>query len=612
MSKKSKVKPDRSPAHVGDSLFEALTQQEIVHLLNALFEVLSPVLRDQALAQLTSDTRRVVEQTLSPSRPSGGRRRDSTRPVSTAKLRQTWSRLWDAWDEIVGEAAQEEGEYITQEARWESPYFDETAFVEDLEKIAKKMRPLLDTAFQNGFSPDAGFAQALLETEEEVSGGLPEWLEIVDGFYLEETLTTCLLAWEWLKIQKKGQDGFAFARCILDWENEFAYVTLGDDAFFDFFTQLPEADQEAVYEGLAGQKDTAPWKKHLKNTNSRWHALYMHYAEAHAPEQYLDDLRATISQQWQNGLPVIEDSLAKKDYEGSLRAVEETLDALLKSESRGTSWTPETALLFPIVSGGYHKDYLRDHKTLLRYYQQAARGLGQTELVKVLEIQRTAFNHFYDWERMLKAFEEAPVSRKIRQALFQSWWDPIVREARPHTWGFGVENRRDPWWLDWLIDSIFDAQKGPVWFQKKVDLWLAHLPEDLSTSDEQFGFLRLLTRDLTEIDDGRKDRYPTFFKVVIVPGESSTPDHKSRQKYLKACAPDGLLDRVMVYWEEHLHTLVPSPRNVHKSDYTRHARWMAALKELSPGSYQALLDAWRVAHERRRNLWQAMEKMGLG
>ena len=330
MGKKKKAKSDRSTARAGDALFKALTQQEIVHLLDALFEVMSPEPRDRALAQLKPDTRRTVEQILSPSRPSGGPKGDRTRPVSTAKLRKTWSGLWNEWDDIVEEAVQEDGKYIEQEAPWEHPYFDETA-----------------------------------------------------------------------------------------------------------------------------------------------------------------------------------------------------------------------------------------------------------------------------------------VPRKVRKTLFQSWRDHIVRQARPHSWGFGFEKKRDPWWLDWLIESIFDAQKGPPWFQKKVDRWLGQLSKELSSSDEPFDFLRLLTRDLTEIRSREKDRYPTFLKVVVRTGESATLDEKSRQKYLKAYTPGGLLDRVIGYWKEHLHTLVPSPREVHKSDYTKHARWMAALKELAPLSYRALLKEWRVEHERRRNLWQAMENMGL-
>jgi protease II len=48
-----------------------------------------------------------------------------------------------------------------------------------------------------------------------------------------------------------------------------------------------------------------------------------------------------------------------------------------------------------------------------------------------------------------------------------------------------------------------------------------------------------------------------------------------------------------------------------KSDYTEPAKWLAALRELSPTSYQHLLAEWRIQHKQRRNLWKALEKIGL-
>jgi hypothetical protein len=97
--------------------------------------------------------------------------------------------LWQDWDEIVAKAAQEDGDYMTQDAHWEPPYFDQTVFIDDLEQIAKKMRPLIQSAVQNNFSPEMGFAEALSLVEDEISAAMPEWIEIYDRFYLEENLT---------------------------------------------------------------------------------------------------------------------------------------------------------------------------------------------------------------------------------------------------------------------------------------------------------------------------------------------------------------------------------------------------------------------------------------
>ncbi|MFQ5793814.1 MAG: hypothetical protein ACE5JP_02040 [Candidatus Bipolaricaulia bacterium] len=618
MPRKKEVKSDRSLVRVGDLIFEALTQQEIAHLFDALFKVLPSDIRDKMLEQLQPDTRQTVRHILSPPKATEGAEAKvaEAKSVSKAKLEQTWSGLWDKWDGIVGEAAREDGAYMAQDAHWEPPYFDSTAFIDDLEGIAGKMRPLLQTAFQNGFSPDMGFAQALREAEEAISGTMPEWMEIVEGFYLEENLTICLLKWEWFSIRGEGQDAFAFAQRILDWENRVSFVTLERNAFLDFFLQLSEADQRAVFEGLTrhDHENTPLWKERLENTFSHWHALYMYCVGQYAPERYLDKLRATIPQHWQNGLPVIEDLLAKEDYRESLRVIQETLNALLESNRSDRSWTPETSLLFTIVTRFYYDDAnVESHKNLLRYYQQTAKGLDQSQRVNALELQLIAFDHFFDWQTMFNAFEEVSVPTKTRQALFRSWQDHIIQRAKPSSWEFRSESTkiRKTWWLHWLIESIVDTQRGPSWFQKKIDRWPARLPGERTSLGEDYGFLRLLTKDLTEIS-GERNRYPKFYGVVVRPRELSTPDDTSRQEYLKRYAPDGLLDRVMAYWKGHLQDLVPRPETARRSDYTEHARWMAALNELAPQSCEALLDRWRVEHRRRRNLWKALKKMGLG
>jgi len=612
MSKKNKATSNNSPSPVGDHILGALTQQEIADLFDALFQVLSSDIRDKALGQLPPDTRQTVQNILHPPEPAVDTKTTEAKPASMARLEQTWSELWNEWYGIVEEAAQEEGEYMTQEAHWEPPYFDNTAFIGDLEKIAVKMRSLLQTAFQNGFSPDTGFADELLGVEEEISGALPEWIEIVDGFYLEKNLTACLLEWEWLMAMDEEQDAFAFAQRILEWENRFSFVTLERNILVDFFTQLSEEDQQTVFEGLTRQKDTPLWKESLENIHSHWHALYMQYVDQYAPERYLDNLRTTIPQQWENGLPVIEDLLAKEDYQETLTVIEETLDTLLRFH-RGTSWTPETSLLCTIAYGLHHgDDTLENHKTLLQYYQQTADALGQAQRVHALEIQIIAFDHFSDWGMMFKAFEEVPAPEKIRQALFQSWRDDIIQRARPGSWGFGSAKTDESCWLHWLIESISDTQKGPPWFQQRITQWLAHVPGERRSLGEDYALLRLLTNDLMEMDDRAKNRHPRFRQVVLRPEELSTPDSASRQEYLKQYAPDDLLDRTMTYWKEHLHNFVPKPEMAANSVYTEHARWMAALKELAPRSYEALLDTWRVDHRRRRNLWAAMENMGLG
>jgi hypothetical protein len=134
--------------------------------------------------------------------------------------------------------------------------------------------------------------------------------------------------------------------------------------------------------------------------------------------------------------------------------------------------------------------------------------------------------------------------------------------------------------------------------------WLAEL------SSQDHDLLRLLTKDLTAISQ-KEQHYPKFNEVVIRMPVGSDPDSPSRQRYLQEHAPMDLWDQVMQYWQTQLKSLVPDPQFAQKSNYDEHARWMAALKELAPADYQALLAQWRSQYKRRTNLWKAMKQQGL-
>jgi len=607
------------PLSIGDHLFESLTQQEIIRLLDALWATLPPDRQDEVLGQLPPDTRQTIQHILSPPDPACTADITPDKPVSTAKLEQTWNKLWREWDDIVDEASQEDGKFVVQENSWESPYFNESAVIDDLEAIAEKMRPLIPNAVEHYFSPSESFAEAIAMMEDEISAGMPEWI-YVEGFDLDENLTICLLEWEWLSfirdaaIEENVPDAFAFAELIQELENSFSQVGLNSEKLWNFFIQLPEADQEAIFRGLAQHKETPAWQKELKNTYSHWHAFYMYCVDKYAPEQYLGNLRETIPQQWQNGLAVIEGLLEKQDYKEGLTVVEETIPSMLKREQIRDVWTPETSLLYPLVQRHDNDDTrLQNHKTLLNYYQKIGKGLGQHEMVKALSLQIITFEHCFNWEAMFKAFAETPVSEQVRQALFASWREYIIQRAKPSVWssGWNRPKPRDSWWLHWMIDSIVDDQKGSAWFQQQIAGWLTHLPGQKRDMGEDYEFLRLLTKDLSEIHSQNKEQYSQFYAVVIRLNELKSPDQTSRQAYLKQYASDDLMCQVMGYWKAYLQNFVPKPENVEKANYTSHARWMVALRELVPQRYAVLLEKWRVDHHRRRNLWQAMSKLGL-
>jgi hypothetical protein len=606
------VKPQAS---LGSQIFAALTETEISQLLDELFAVISDEQRSTVFAKLQPDTQATLTQILTPPQTIESEKTAKAQPTSLAKLAQTWSELWREWNDIIWEASQDEGKYIVQEHHWEEPYFDNCTLVEDLEAVATKMKPLVKTAFDNNFSYDDGFAVSLLSAESDISDGIPDWIGIHDGIHLEAAITHCLLEWEWLLAQEQGQDGFKFAQNIREWEETFVHISLDGDAVIDFCSDLPDVQKQLTFAGMTANKESSQWKDDLENTHSHWHMFYMETMRQFAtPEIYLNNLRATITQEWENGLPVIEDLLAKQEYRESVVVIQETLDSLLQHKQDKQPWTPENSLLFLLLGGYSHGNANQENaKKLLRYYQQAVGELGQTERVNSLEIQCIAFECCYDWSKMLEAFAEILVSEKTRQALLNFWRDSIIKRCTPHSY-LNFYTREEPvsiWWLHWLLDSITSEKTGKTWFGQQITEWLVNLPGDRGELGGEYGVLRLLTKDLSDILYQGKCPCPKFYEVVVAPSQQSTPDDTSRKKYLQEYAPSDLWERVMDYWKVNLHNFVPRPEMSQNSDYSTNAAWMSALKELSPQNYQMLLSEWKIQHQRRRNLWKAMGDLGL-
>ncbi|MEM7532344.1 MAG: hypothetical protein AAF639_09210 [Chloroflexota bacterium] len=615
----------KQTAQTGTQIIESLTQQEIASFLDALLTEVPTETVTQVLAQLSPDTGQTLEKILYGSQTSKDEEETSSTDLypSLAKQQETWQRLWDEWQAIVDEAAQEEGTYMVQDEDWEPPYFDTHAYEKDLESVVIKMQPLMVTAAQHRFPPDHSFVDALRYAEETIYNGIPDWIELYENFDMGEIVTQCVLQWEWIKNDDEGAEVADFAERIYNVEGTFNHTTLHENTVLDFFyDELSEKHQRMIFEKINANKDSALWKSELSDSNSAWHYIYMYYVSEFAPEQYLDKLRPTIAQTWKNGLPILEDLLAKHEYAECLVVVDETLKSLLSRKIRDDeTWEPTQSLLLPKAEhytgpdGGYGSE-----KKLLDYYRQAATGVGNAELANTIYLQQMVFHHFYDWQKMLDAFAQTPVAVTTHDALYQAWRDLLINRTRPAVpYSLYSGQRRgepvDIWWLDWLFRSIVDypkdITKGQGYFHRQMEQWLAALPAKGHDKGDDYRFLRLLTRDLNEIDDTEFSPYPQFINGVIEPSQLATKDDKSRQHFLRLMASSTLPASVMAYWRANLVHYVPRPENATHSNYESHASWMSTLKEVTPSDYEMLLAEWHRKHKRRRNLWRDMAAQGL-
>lgn len=614
---------------VGTRLLETLTGEQVTLLLGTLLATMPSEWHEKALVPLAEDTRLMIQRAVTPPVVEVEQVVAPAKTASMAKLEEIWASLWKDWDRVVRVGSDDEGKYLVWEDDWAPSYFDEAGFVKDLEAIAVQILPLVESAIIYQFSPKADFIEALSNTERQVGNGVPDSIELGagDGFLLEESLTTCLLKAEWLFAQQKGIgllavekgiNAFHFALKIRESEEEFEYTNFDADAFLAFFGQLPDPEQRTIFDGLDAHRHEERWKN-LKYASSTWHLFYIDCMSRYAPERYIDALRETIPQKWQNGLPIIKELLAKESYEASLEIVQETLHSMLRRQSGMNEWTPQKSLYFGHLSwhNSYNPHGFRNERQFFVYYEETARALGQTDLADVLAFQLLAFDRFFDWEAMLKAFRTKPLPDSVRQTLLRFWSERLTQNAKPgsYWWNHNSYGRNKPvesWWVAWLLESVIDVRKGKSWFQQKISDWLTRPPMNQQAAQSRQGFLRLLTEDLNASRESIKKQYPKFHKVVISSRSTASLDSASRRAYLRTYGPPDLLEQVIACWKRSLRLMVPNPKDARKSDYTLHANWMSALRELDVAEYSLLLGEWRDTHRRRRNLWRDMSNAGLG
>jgi hypothetical protein len=613
MSKQNQAKHiennDLIDTKLSEHLLKALTQQEIVQLIDVLFKVLSPELQEQAIKQLFSSTQQTVRQILDLAVPQELNTKITATPIaSLAKQAQTWSNLWGEWNTVLSEVSEEDGKYIVQEVRWEAPYFDNYTFMEDLENIATQFLPLIPIAVENSFSPENEFLEELIDIENTVVDSIPDWMGDVEDLNLLCKLTHCVLQWQLLWTQAEEKNAFCFAQSIRQYETHFQLVSFDCDAFTDFMADLPEADQQNILAGLTTNQTDGIWQRELTNTNSHWHNIYLYLVEKYEPDRYLDKLEETIPRKWYNGLPLIEEFLSAQQYAESLIVIEAMLQSFYEYHHIKSSWNPEIELLVDINDFEYSSE-LENVKMLLKYYRQTAQGLKKAKLTEALIVQQIAIDQWWDWSVMFTSFAETKLSKTSHESLLASWRNHVDKKSKPSLYRFNSEKKG--WWVPWLIDSVADVEKGKSWFQREITQWVLNLPASQVMLGDDYHLLRMLTQDLIKIQPHGQFSCPHFYDLVIYSQEVYPERHQSRRKYLKLYAPNNLLEQVMNYWKMHMHLFVPRPESTGSSDYTSHANWMMALREISLPDYETILARWKLIHRRRTNLWKAMNQRGL-
>ena len=579
---------------IGMRLVEALTKEQIVHLLDTVFGLWGKERTKELVSSVDEDVSSTLSRLLDPKAPQ------KEHIVSDDKIMEKWGELWEKWEDFVFELGGEDGKYVYQEHHWEEPYFTPDSFSDDLDKVAGKMLPLLKKICEIGEEDDDVFERALLGIEGGIKG-YPEWMGADQNRCDLGALTTeCVLRWG-LLVSGSVEE---FARKTAAMESRFKIVELSHAATVDFFRSLPEKDQRKVYTYINDHRQEPFWQEKLKSSHSRWHQIFYGFRASFESEGYLEDCRRLLHGDWQYGLPLIHHLIAGGKYGEAEQIAEQTMASFLKAK-----WEPEESLLISILRSGYlYSSPRKDVISLLKNWASVAEKLDKEERAASLRFQLVTYVNPYHWDAVTKCFRDfnrPPFSRAA--ARLGGQWKDYTLQAQL---GWDASRRRisDDCWVMWLLDVSLDEPADGGQFISKANEWLRSLLKAPAVQLKgQQDLLSMLTCDLMRFHE-LAAKYRRLSEAICLSGDDCTELTTSRRAWLKKFKADQLSPLVIQCWKNHLLHMVPDPGQAENSDYTHHARWLAALNELDPPSYRQLMNRWKEVHKRRRNLWKAIRE----
>jgi hypothetical protein len=582
----------------GKKLLEALTRDQIETLLDVFAETGALLRLPEELRAVDSDLADTVQRLVGKADITTN---NTDEAVSKRKLLEIWYDLWGRWNSHVCEVGDEEGEYAIKDRDWDPPYFDSTALADDLEKIAKEMRPMLEPVSRLIDDPEL-FLKAADEIDDNILS-FPEWMGVDDCCELGPHTTTCLLEWTWRAMERREMGTQEFLERIFKLDDDASNLRLNIEASLDFFAGLPENVRARVYSDLS-RENFAPRRDDLYSV---WHQIHRQYEQAFDPAAYLRSCEKHLANDWSYGEPLIASAISHGDLAQAESFVERTFMSLLRANE---IWRPEDRLL-AAPSYSVPASETGPVPKLLKTWETIAAQRGNRTRAAACRLQRVALTSAAVWPAMLDAFSEfesQEATRVTSEKLFGEWRNKVVDWCTPyHQYS---EKPLDSSWVYWLIEARRNPLSRRPAFLDHLKTWLGRFAAHPAFFQKNWQCLALLTRNLPSAQQ-LKGRYPAFHAHVLnaEPALDAALENSLRETLTLVMVG---LDEVeaMPIWREHLHLLVPSPDSG-GSDYHRHASLMKALCEVNRTSYDRIIAEWKTAHRRRRNLWAEMASLKL-
>ncbi|MCE5328936.1 hypothetical protein LLG07_01165 [bacterium] len=586
----------------GEKIIKAMTSIQLAKLIDMLLSMLDEKSIKSLFEDADNDFSEILFNILNKNKMS---------PISkNSKYNIEWEILWAKLSDIISELGDESGDYIIQDHDWETPYFSEYDFTEDLEKIAEKLFAIINSIE----TLDNKDWDLFLDMLRNIEDGIKEYPEWIGADYSDCVLgvftTKCILKWEWLAANSNKNAVWVFIKRIDAADSILKVISLDTATFINFFTSFEENIQKQIYEILKTSKEDTIWQKRLKDSGSKWHRLYLIFASLFDFDEYLENCLKYLYDNWKYGLPLIENLLKQQDYVKAEKIIKKTFKSLLRQPGNNEAWLPEKTILID------HNHYLVNETDkdiiigLLQDWILISEKTNNNKRKLMLSAQVEMYKNPCQLDSVVRIFNKLLQSEYQDDArmLFNKWQNFIIKD----TIGSNIFNHKEIYdsWINWLIETEVDDMKDESWFFDKVKDWLQSVTNNQSWFKKFYNYILVLTGDLFYISSAG-EKYPVLFSIIKNNWSDRSDSTISRCKWLKKLSADKILPDVMKCWENNIADLVQDPSKAYKSDYTDNARWLSAVHEVNPGACEKIIYQWKIDHKSRRNLWKSVTEAGL-
>ncbi len=592
---------ERNGKSIGTRIMGSMTREQVASLLDVLFGSLDGEGRKSLLSTVTEEIADTLSQNLDP------KKRTSNCALTHSRYQEDWDEIWSRWHESAYELGDEDGRYVFQEHHWETPGFDGNALSEDLEVVSEDLLPLLDGVYNLAIEADDFFEEELKEIRSGIAG-YPEWMGAEHAeCVLGPSTTTCFLRWEWLAASSKEQPASEFLTRIRASKDGLKIIDLDRDGFIGFFMSLPNTAQRQLYEHIRANKDNPDWKERLGSSRSEWHGVYHALSARFDTDEYLAGCLKHLLENWEYGLPLVENQLERNDYAQAGELIEQTFSSFLKFK-HDKKWLPEDILL--VDSLPYYSLEKNGHVIkLLQQWMLIAGKVDNRERVDVLSLQLVTYRTPYDWDPVVDCYNKLTRAayQENTEKLMGQWKDFVAKESRVSR--SELRDVSSDTWIHWLIETGTEENRDARWFSENVRDWLGLVSKNVPQLKAQQNLVQTLTEDLALIAR-KKNSLPRLLAVISCDQYLNKECSSSRLKWLKTMQVERISTMLVAFWKDNILTFVPNPSDAYSSQYSEHAEWVLAVEELNPKACSEIIRKWKIDHKRRRNLWNALRQAG--